>query len=1496
MWVFALLLVVVMLSQPWRSYSNLIESEFNGLWEIYNMTNGPYWTYDYTKQHGVAWNFDHREHYNPCHGMLWYGLLCIEFEDYNGFNRLLVANFTGIGNMTGRLPPVISNFTQLLFWVLTDKDLTGDMPAFLDMPSMYLLNMSSNGLTGTIPDSWGNNTALQFLSMSNNQLKGPIPPSLYQISDLMYVSMFNNSLTGTLSSDIGYLKQLISFNAGFNQLRGDIPSCIQYLPKLEQLLLENNYLDGSLPEEFPKSLVALRASDNWLQGTIPLCLCGAGNISIIALDYNVLHGTLSKCLHHLGELNILQVQGNHLTGNLDGVFDPSLQLRLGVIDLSDNSFTGTFPGEIFQLPNLRSIAASKNCFHGRLPEQMCDAGSFLQVITLDGMQSADKCAMQPWDPFHLTRGYLTKLMEGSVPDCVWSFPKIGALSFAGNGFSGTLPGHIDLPDTLLFVSLTHNEMNGTIPSNFLAHSFLDLDFSYNRFYGDIYDFESMDFATEAKDKYLGATLSLEVNRLSGPVPPALVHAYNVDVLSGNHFSCQDNREDLPKHDPQRHDYFCGSFVFDNAIVVFAGVAVILFVFVLMIFGGFRALLPTSATKTDDGTSRRSKSMKRARAIEEPRWMRKAREACVYTVKYCLLVQAWVEKTPEELINELEDADEAMLHDHDPSYRKGREAQMRRFGNYYRYFAALTLVRRLSVMACLVSMVICLPLYTLFYSLSDHNTYYSMYEERYSWISTSVFLTGDVPAATLFVLWTLLLWCVLYCTTRHYNVHLRGEFAKKKSVRGSTLYRRLSFNISTAVHKARESLRESLIMRDSYTQHLRKSAVFQHERDETVAAKHNLSDDPFHNMNSEEPRESSILTMDLDPNDLDEAVNSLEITQFLYLAFIFICIFFLNLSVSIMINAAYLILQNNATMAPGTKIFIQIVMAGFKIFWNMFPVRLMISRLPYSKHSAKLHVSLLLTNTVLAPCLAVAFTDTSCFHDLFFGANSITSSYILAVCVETYQEYCPDSDSYYTACAQYQPTTFTTEFSPSFIYYYTCGSKLLTSYIPVYMYTYTMLLVCAPCIYLVLASLHSPAWPTWFLRMIDGAVRPQDRGKVAFTYLLRATATQAMLTQHLVVLLTFGINSPVLAVIMALAISVDSFTWQMILLRYAKFTDETLPFSPAYQPAGAAQNADKRTKKSTNRSPTKEHSSNSHSQHTVSNSVDERRDLDAISAATDAVQNMDYQNEDHSGEETKQSPHQSSERAGDDVHRGSSVLNAMTTSADIEVPTYSKFTYPVNKEADSVDVNNQGTVAIAVNEVEQQRKLAREEEMSERLNELHTVIGRAWRGLRNTMWLVFYCSLLFNSALLFDLAGDVFGWRHALWVVIATLGVMLVTRIGFVNAVAFLTIKRRQHRSSWLTRLTQNISDICCCACPSFLSCCGPATKLRTNTNHSEGDSLLLGNQLPRNSSQSGNSSQRLSDLSLDCSWLQCCTGWLRRDKEKSAAKYSPVYEHYDDIQ
>ena len=95
-----------------------------------------------------------------------------------------------------------------------------------------------------------------------------------------------------------------------------------------------------------------------MTGTIPGEVEQLVNVFELLLQDNILEGSLSRVVLNLKKLSILCVQNNLLTGQLEGVFNPSTHLELTTIDASSNRFSGSLPAEMFRLPQLLVLSLS----------------------------------------------------------------------------------------------------------------------------------------------------------------------------------------------------------------------------------------------------------------------------------------------------------------------------------------------------------------------------------------------------------------------------------------------------------------------------------------------------------------------------------------------------------------------------------------------------------------------------------------------------------------------------------------------------------------------------------------------------------------------------------------------------------------------------------------------------------------------------------------------------------------------------------------------------------------------------------------------------------------------------------------------------------------------------------------------------------------------------------------------------------------------------------
>ncbi|KAH9743554.1 LRRNT 2 domain-containing protein [Citrus sinensis] len=81
------------------------------------------------------------------------------------------------------------------------NSLSGEIPDLTNLSGLVILNLSTNHLTGKIPDSIGSLGRLETLDLSKNQLSGAIPPSLSSSTFLAHLNLSFNNLSGEIPSN-----------------------------------------------------------------------------------------------------------------------------------------------------------------------------------------------------------------------------------------------------------------------------------------------------------------------------------------------------------------------------------------------------------------------------------------------------------------------------------------------------------------------------------------------------------------------------------------------------------------------------------------------------------------------------------------------------------------------------------------------------------------------------------------------------------------------------------------------------------------------------------------------------------------------------------------------------------------------------------------------------------------------------------------------------------------------------------------------------------------------------------------------------------------------------------------------------------------------------------------------------------------------------------------------------------------------------------------------
>lgn len=489
----------------------------------------------------------------------------------------------------------------LQYFAVELNDFTGTIPSCIHQitPNVQVFDVSVAKFNGTVPDGFCLLNDLQILNLYTNSFSGTFPDCwTSRQSQLQQLNLWENSLIGTLPQSFCNLESLQSLQVAYNRFSGSLPACSE--SQWQSMLIMNastNHLTGSLSDSFcgtSKRLQYLALNNNDLDGTIPTCFGSFDQLQFLFLSDNKLTGPLAFLRHGDGapqlfellidnnrltgpifedlanrsssyitvnrsQLSVLLAKHNKFTGSLP---TSSWQERynlsltdvygaLTIVDVSENHLTGQVEPVFFQAASLlENLLLIKNCFSGELSEDICLYSNNLQVLALDGLSAG--CERKNALGISETA---TEAVHGRIPACLFGLPRLQTFHAAGNSFVGTLSSTIG--ENLTDLSLSHNNLCGTISVSIQRKAWTNLDLAYNKLEG--YLVEGDDTTQWSVG---GRAVKLNRNRLSGSIPTQYQSARDVNMLDGNLFACKQlqpkHRQELPHNDPNFGNYSCGT--------------------------------------------------------------------------------------------------------------------------------------------------------------------------------------------------------------------------------------------------------------------------------------------------------------------------------------------------------------------------------------------------------------------------------------------------------------------------------------------------------------------------------------------------------------------------------------------------------------------------------------------------------------------------------------------------------------------------------------------------------------------------------------------------------------------------------------------------------------------------------------------------------------------------------------------------------------------------
>jgi len=255
--------------------------------------------------------------------------------------------------------------------------------------NLFFLSLADNQLTGPLPCSWP--LTLQELILSNNRLHGTIPAGLSAMKQLHILEIDHNSLTGQLPLDWGLVDawpQRGFLYCSANHISGTLPSSWSNpgaFHTLTLLYLDDNDITGTLPQSWAFSSCFSRLQDlllgnTGLSGTLPVGWTAPNAFATLQqLDLHSTHLQGSVPSFNNINLTILSLDSCSFNSSLDELWTSSAPLK--IINLSNNSLSGSLPDNAGALDHLISLDLSQNRLEGPVPLSWLQADGFLSHVS-----------------------------------------------------------------------------------------------------------------------------------------------------------------------------------------------------------------------------------------------------------------------------------------------------------------------------------------------------------------------------------------------------------------------------------------------------------------------------------------------------------------------------------------------------------------------------------------------------------------------------------------------------------------------------------------------------------------------------------------------------------------------------------------------------------------------------------------------------------------------------------------------------------------------------------------------------------------------------------------------------------------------------------------------------------------------------------------------------------------------------------------------------------
>ncbi|XP_022894389.1 LRR receptor-like serine/threonine-protein kinase RPK2 [Olea europaea var. sylvestris] len=374
--------------------------------------------------------------------------------------------------------------------------------------SLRVLNLGSNNITGSVPESLGVICRnLTFLDLSSNGLQGHLPRQL-RVPCMLYFNISRNSLSGALpqfENRGGCDFRIADYGRDGTSVldEEDIQKVYFNIPVWGYQMNVDAAVDCD-----SALVVAHDFSWNAFAGPLPLFSVGEDFLLTrgrarykLFFNNNNFNGTfptdlITNCndLHSLS----LTVSANQINGVLDAKFFGCL--RIIDFEAAENQIDGSIPPEIGNLELLQYLDLSSNRLSGSLPYQLGELKNVKQILLGENN------------------------LRGKIPAKFGHLTSLETLNLSYNGLTNSIPESLAYATSLEILLLDHNNISGGIPLSLSTLSrLIQLNLSFNNLSGPIPHFQRItDCTTFRGNKFLHSCPDQDsAPPARSPIPPEI---------------------------------------------------------------------------------------------------------------------------------------------------------------------------------------------------------------------------------------------------------------------------------------------------------------------------------------------------------------------------------------------------------------------------------------------------------------------------------------------------------------------------------------------------------------------------------------------------------------------------------------------------------------------------------------------------------------------------------------------------------------------------------------------------------------------------------------------------------------------------------------------------------------------------------------------------------------------------------------------------------------